>query len=267
MFYNPVNGSIPIGSTEMDYIAFGTGTRNLVMIPGLGEGLQSIKGTALPFALLYRSLAKRYRVTVFARRDELPEICTTRDLAADVHYGMQQLGIDSACVIGISLGGMIVQHLAIDYPECVEKLILAVTLPRRNHMLNSTLTKWADMARQGDFPGIMVDTARKSYTPKTLKKGLWMYRLVGRLIKKDKISRFLTMTEAGLHHDAYDRLKEISCPTLIIGGRLDQIVDGSASEELYRLIPGSKLYMYEEYGHGLYEEAPDFLERVMDFFE
>ena len=266
MLYNAVNGSVPIENTEMDYIAFGSGP-DLVMIPGLGEGLQSIRGTALPFALLYRKLAKRFRVTVFARRRVLPGAFSTRDMAEDVYRGMTALGISRARVIGISLGGMIVQHLAIDHPEAVERLILTVTLPRQNPTLYGCLTHWQALAQEGDFPEIMADTARRSYTPARLKKqGLWMYRAVGRMVKPAMTARFLTMAQAGLDHDAADRLHTIACPTLILGGRQDVIVDGAASEELHRLIPGSRLYMYEDYGHGLYEEAPDFIDRVMEFF-
>jgi pimeloyl-ACP methyl ester carboxylesterase len=57
----------------------------------------------------------------------------------------------------------------------------------------------------------------------------------------------------------------IACPTLVIGGTDDRIVTGKASEEIAGKIPGSKLYMYQGLGHGLYEEAPDFLNRVKDF--
>ena len=52
---------------------------------------------------------------------------------------------------------------------------------------------------------------------------------------------------------------------LVIGGTDDRIVTGQASEEMTERIPGSELYMYEGLGHGLYEEAPDFLTRVADF--
>ena len=50
MLYNAKNGSVKIGDSEMDYIRFGTGGRTLVMLPGLGDGLRSVKGTALPMA-------------------------------------------------------------------------------------------------------------------------------------------------------------------------------------------------------------------------
>ena len=268
MLYQAKNGTLPLDNTEMDYIQFGSGARHLIMIPGLGEGLQSIKGTALPFSIMYRKLAGDYRVTVFARRKVMTPGFSTRDMAEDISRGMAALGIPTACVLGVSLGGMIVQHLAIDHPEQVEKLILCVTLPSPTQMLTDCLTGWKHMALAGDFSGIMEDTALKSYTPEKLKKeGTWMYRLMGRFIKPAMTDRFLIMTEAGLTHNAADRLHAITCPTLIIGGERDVIVDGRASYDLHRRIPGSGLYMYPQYGHGLYEEALDFLERITAFFE
>ena len=73
------------------------------------------------------------------------------------------------------------------------------------------------------------------------------------------------MAQACLIHDAYDELGKIMCPTLIIGGKEDKIVTGEASEEIAKKIDDSKLYMYELLGHGAYEEANDFLDRVMSF--
>ena len=266
MIYNAVNGTIPIENTSMDYISFGIGHKHLIMIPGLGEGLTTVKGTAIPMALMYRKLAKDFRVHVFSRRTEMPASFSTRDMAEDVYYAMQQLGISSANIIGVSLGGMIVQHLAIDHPEAVEKLILCVTLPCPNPTLVSCLSAWSDMAKYSNFKGILIDTALNSYTDSYLRKSLWFYKLFAGLFRSQHKDRFITMADAGIKHTALSGLEHISCPTLIIGGRQDKIVTGEASEHLHRLIPKSELLMYEEYGHGLYEEAPDFLQKVKEFF-
>ena len=265
MFYNAVNGTVPMDNTTMDYIAFGQGSKNLIMIPGLGEGLQTVKGTAIPFALLYHKLAKDFRVYVFSRRIVMPEGFTTRDMAEDIYRAMVHLNIPSANVLGVSLGGMIVQHLAIDHPESVEKLILCVTLPYQNDALVSCLTGWMEMARRGDLGGVMSDTLLKSNV-KSSKAMAAAYKLFGGLLPKKHIDRFCIMAKASIAHNTKDSLHRIGCPTLIIGGRLDQIVTGEASEQLHGLIPRSELYMYEEYGHGLYEEAPDFWDRVAEFF-
>lgn len=266
MFYNAKNSSIKIENTEMDYIVFGKGTKPLIMIPGLGEGLKTVKGTAVPFALMYRAVAKKYRVYVFSRRNVLPQGFTTRDMADDLYYAMQQLGIEKAMVLGVSLGGMIVEQLVIHHPEVVEKLILTVTIARQNSTVQQMIGKWMEFAKEGKYKEIMIDTAENSYTERYLGKSRWMYGLLGNVGKPKSFERFLVMAEAGMKHDVYEELEKIICPTLVIGGRQDKIVSGSSSEELATRIPNCELYIYEEYGHGLYEEAKDFVPRVLEFF-
>jgi pimeloyl-ACP methyl ester carboxylesterase len=51
----------------------------------------------------------------------------------------------------------------------------------------------------------------------------------------------------------------------VVGGKEDKIVTGQASVEMAERIPNCELYMYDGLGHGLYEEAPDFLKRVAEF--
>ena len=66
-------------------------------------------------------------------------------------------------------------------------------------------------------------------------------------------------------HDAYDRLSAVRAPTLVIGGEQDQSLGADASREIAGQISGAKLKMYPQWGHGLYEEAEDFLWLVTDF--
>ena len=73
MLLNAKNGSLSMDGTTMDYIRFGTGNRVLIMLPGLGDGLRSMKGAALPVALAYRMFAKDFTVYVFSRKTLLPE--------------------------------------------------------------------------------------------------------------------------------------------------------------------------------------------------
>ena len=265
MFYNAKNSKVNLDGTTMDYIAFGKGSKNLFLIPGLGEGMTTVGGTAIPMALMYRKLAKEFRVYMFGRRVDMPADFTTKDMAEDIYRAMTALNIPSASIVGVSLGGMIVQHLAIDHPEVVEKLILCVTLPYQNDTLVSCLSAWIEMAKRDDYKSILIDTLLKSNTERSIKQQLWAYKLFGGLFRSKHKERFITMAKAGIAHNAGNGLSRIACPTLIIGGSRDQIVTGEASELLHELIGHSTLYMYEDYGHGLYEEAPDFWERVAKF--
>ena len=57
MLYHAKNGSVVLGKTEMEYVSFGTGEKTLVMLPGLGDGLKTARGLAVPFALMFRQYA------------------------------------------------------------------------------------------------------------------------------------------------------------------------------------------------------------------
>lgn len=265
MLWNAKNLLLPLPGGEMDCIRFGTGERALVMIPGVGDGLKTVKGMALPFAWLYRSLAKDFTVYVFSRRRALRTGTSTREMAADLSLALEALGIEGAAVLGVSQGGMIAQWLALDYPKKVGKLVLTVTLGRPNPTVREAIGLWTEMAKRGDYKGIMLDTAERSYSEKKLRHARLSYRLLGSLGKPKSFERFLIQAESCLSHDAWEELPRITCPTLVIGGEEDKIVTGRASEELAERIPGAALKLYPGLSHGLYEEAPDFLDRVRDF--
>lgn len=259
------NGSVSIKTGSMSYIRFGRGKRTLILIPGVGDGFQTVKGMALPFALLYRKLSKDFTVYAFSRRENLTHGTTTRDMAEDLRLAMDKLDIEKAVVVGVSQGGMIAQWLAIDHKEKVEKLVPVVTLSRPNPTSKQVISNWIDMAHKGDYKGIMLDTAERSYSPKRVRLSKIEYGIIGSLTKPASFERFIIQAEACLIHDAFDELPSINCPTLIIGGTEDKIVTGEASKEIAGRIPGSSLYMYEGLSHGLYEEAPDFLDRIISF--
>ena len=164
------NACLPLAGGEMDYVRFGSGARTLVMLPGVGDGLKTVRGMALPFGLLYRALAKDFTVYVFSRRRALPQHFTTREMAEDCSAAMAALQLSDAAVVGVSQGGMIAQWLAIDHPDKVGKLVLTVTLSRPNDTVRDVIARWTDMAGRGDYRGIMLDTAERSYSAKRLRQ-------------------------------------------------------------------------------------------------
>ena len=265
MFWNAQNGSVSIGDADMDYVSFGKGRDALIMLPGLGDGLTTVKGMAIPMAITYRMFACNYKVYIFSRKNYLPEGYSTRDMARDQAEAMKKLGISKAKVVGISQGGMIAQYLAIDYPELVEKLILAVTLSKQNEMVREAVTKWIGMAMQGSYKDLMIDTAEKSYSERYLRKYRRLYPLLGKIGKPKDFSRFMIQATSCIGHDAYAELENIICPVLVIGGDNDRIVGVNASYEIADKIKDCELFIYKGLGHAAYEEARDFNKRVQDF--
>ena len=248
-----------------EYIRFGTGRRNLIMLPGLGDGLRSTKGTALPVSVMYRMFAKNFTVYAFSRKTDLPCGYTTRDMARDVKAAMDILGIEKAHIFGVSMGGMIAQHLAIDYPEAVDKLILTVTCARPNPVLEESILEWIRYAKENDHAALMVSNLRRIYSEGYYRKNKWMIPIIGKLTKPKSYDRFFVQAEACLDHDAYDWLPDIQAETLVIGGNQDKALGAEPSREIAAAIPGAILKMYPLWGHGLYEEAPDFNQTVLNF--
>jgi len=267
MLFNAKNATVKTDGFSMDYVRFGTGKKVLVMLPGLGESLHSVKGTALPMAFLYRRFAREYTVYMFSRRDNMPAGYTTKDMAADQKAAFDALGIDKACVLGVSMGGMIAQHLASDYPEHVEKLALAATCAKPNRIAEKAINSWISLVGKGSFKAFMDSNLKLIYSDSYYRRNKLFIPLVSFITKPKSFDRFFIQANACLEHNAFDRLDCITCPVFVIGGEKDMVVGGDASREIADRINGAEIKMYSQWGHGLYEEAKDFADIVADFFK
>lgn len=265
MLWNAKNGCVNIGDTDMDYVSFGYGSKTLVLLPGLSDGLVTVKGKALLLAKPYRIFFKNYTVYMFSRKNQMPEGYSIRDMAADQARVLQNLGITKACVMGVSQGGMIAQYLAIDCPEMIEKLVIAVSAPKVNEVIQDCVGRWIQFAEQGDHKSLMVDIAEKGYSEKYLKKYRTLYPILGKIGRPENYNRFFINANAILGFDAYEELDKIACPTYIIGGNEDKTVGVKASYEMKDKIKDSELYIYKGLGHAAYDEAKDFNGRIYEF--
>lgn len=267
MLWNAKNGEVSIGNTKMAYASFGHGSHAFILLPGLSDGLATVRGKALLLAKPYTSFFDQFTVYMFSRKDEMPEGYSIRDMAADQAEVLRRLGIKKACVMGVSQGGMIAQHLAIDHPDLVERLVLAVTAPRVNEIIEDCVSRWIGFAEKGNHKALMIDTAEKGYSEAYLKKYRKIYPIIGAIGKPKNYDRFLVNARAILCFEAYAELAKITCPTLIIGGEKDKTVGIQGSYELKERIAGSRFHVYPGLGHAAYEEAKDFNQRVFDFLK
>ena len=267
MIWNAKNGSVTLENTKMNYVSFGYGKKVFVVLPGLSDGLTTVKGKALLLASSYRELFKEYTVYMFSRKDKMPEGYSIRDMAEDQAKALKELGIDRVSIMGVSQGGMIAQAFAIDYPEMVEKLVVVVSAPWANEMIQENVRAWIELALQGNHKQLMIDTTEKGYTETYLKKYRKMYPILGMVGKPKSYDRFLVNARAILGFDVQEELGGITCPTYIIAGGADKTVGVDASYVMKERIAKSELYVYADLGHAAYEEAKDFYHRVYEFLE
>lgn len=265
MFYEAKERNVKIGKTDMDYVTFGRGQKSFIIIPGLGDGLRTVKGTKILLARMYKLFAKEYKVYVFSRKNHIEEGYSIRDMAEDQKIAMENLGIKNAYIMGVSQGGMISQYLAIDYPEMVDKLIIGVSVSKQNDIIQEVIKNWITLAENNDYRNLIIDTMEKTFTEDKLKGYRVLYPILTRVGKPKNFTRLIIQANACLYHNAYDELDKIKCPTLVIGGDSDKVVGKKASEEMAERINKSKLILYKGLGHGAYEEAKDFNQQVLKF--
>lgn len=262
MFRNLKESTVSLDTGTVDYAVFGSGNQPFVIIPGLS--LRDVKGAGAGLAVMYRRFAKEYRVYVIDKNARIPEGCTVADLAKDTAAAMTALGITDACVMGVSLGGMIAQELAVRYPHLVKKLVLGVTASRTNDTIIHVVSGWIALAENGDFAGIVRNMMDVMYSADYAKRYGWMFPILAKFAKPKDEERFIRLAKACLTCDTCERLDQISCPALVLGGADDKIVTGEASLEIAGKL-GCAVHLYEGLGHSAYEEAADFNVRVYEF--
>lgn len=263
MMYNAKESKLKIQGMQLDYITFGYGTKSLIMLQGLNT--RGIKGAAPALAYMYRLFAKDFKVYLFDRRPVVQEGITVREMAADIAEAMDILGISYAYVFGVSQGGMIAQYLAMDRPDLVKKLVLAVTLSKSNNTVRQVINNWITLAELGAMKDLIADMTEKMYSDAYVKRYWPIIPLLTFFQKPKDVQRFVILAKSCLTCDTYEALDKIKCPVFVLGGRKDRIVTAVASEEIAEKL-GCKIQMYEGLGHAVYEEAKDFNQSVYEFF-
>lgn len=266
MIGNIKEGTVAFNGIDMQYVVFGKGMKPLIILPGLSDGIRTVKGTGLMQWFFYRHLSKLYRIWVFSRKNVVDPGMTTRDMAREQAEALDALNIENAYIMGVSQGGMIAQWLAIDFPQKVGKLLLFVTLSRQNRTINEVVGRWIDLAAQKRYGALAIDTIEKTFTEKKLKKWRVMYWFVKRTNTPVSKERFLIQAKACINHDAFAELKNIACPTMIIGGGRDKVVGGpEVQQEMAKAIPDSRVIICPEFGHDAFLDK-SLQDKILNFF-
>ena len=268
-----------VGDIDVWYEEQGSG-HPLLMIMGLATDSTAWAFQLPEFARHYRAIAFDNRGVGRSSKPAGPY--SIHQMADDAKGLLDVLGVPRAHVLGVSMGGMIAQELALRHPERVSALVLACTYPepdatveeRRSFMVGQL---GGQVRTDGE---ISIDVANLNpllfmqqmlptvFNPEFIAAELpkLMQVFAGALQHGFSMEAILGQVSAVLGHRATDRLHRIGVPTLVLTGDADRLVDPSNSDVLAREIPGAKLVKIPGGSHGFNFETPEvFNAAVLDF--
>ena len=249
----------------MDYCVFGQGREALVILPGLS--VQSVMGAGAAIEEAYKLLADDFTVYLFDRRNELPPTYTIQDMAEDTAAAIRALGLGPVCLFGASQGGMIAMELAAAYPALVRRLVLGSTTACVGPEQRNLFSHWVGLAMEGKREELYLAFGEAVYPQPVLAEARNTLCEMAKTVTDDELRRFTILADSLGNFDALEKLKKITCPVLVIGSKDDRVVGGEASVQIARHIKSCALYMYEGFGHAVYDLAPDYKQRLLQFLK
>ena len=247
---------------------------------GQGEPLLLIRGlgsTCDGFKAQVEGLSPHFQVISFdnrcvGRSDQPQEAFTIADMADDTAALLDALDIPSAHVFGVSLGGMIAQELVLRHPEKVRWLVLGCT-----HAGPRTATRAPDWAVRifNDSVNLPRAEALRSSVPLLFAKKtvdeqpeLIEETLATMANNNQPKSSYLLQLGAVMQHDTFDRLSQITHPTLVLTGTEDTLVDPGNSRLIAGQIPARRVDRVRGNGHVFFTENAEEVNRTLvEFFQ
>lgn len=245
------------------------GAPPILFVQGLGADKHGWDLQRVATAAQYRAVALDNRGA--GRSDKPHGAYSLEQMADDAIAVLDHAGVDTAHVVGASMGGAISQIIAVKYPERLRSLTLACTAARNHPWREELLASWRDAALERGIGAMGHEAARWVIGPRSFRRLLPAIGWLGPLALGRPAHAFAAQCDAILSvgdlDPAYvERLADIAVPTLVLVGNQDILTPRSDSEELAERIPTAELVVISGAAHGfMIEHAPVFNRVLLEF--
>ena len=238
----------------------------VLMIQGLGADKHGWDMQRFVFSAKYRVIALDNRGA--GRSDKPFGHYSLEQMADDAIAVLDAAGVDSAHVVGASMGGAIAQIVAVKHPHRVRSLTLVCTACRNHPWRRELLESWAARATERGMGAMAAEAARWVIGPRSFRRLLPAFGWLGPLAFGRPTHAFVAQVRAILNTDEAlaDELATIAVPALVVVGNQDILTPRGDSEELHERLPTSELVVISGAAHGLMvEHATTFNRVLLDF--
>jgi 3-oxoadipate enol-lactonase len=253
-----------IDGTRIHYEVTGRiGRTPVLMIQGLGASKNA-------WNLQRIAMATRFRIISFdnrgaGRSDKPTEPFTLEQMADDAIAVLDAAGIETAHVVGASMGGVISQIVAVKYPHRVRSLTLVCTACRNHPWRQELLQSWAKTAEEKGMIEVGKEAAQWVMSPRSFRRLVPAFTWMGPLAALRPRHSFVSQIHAILdtREDLVDQLSTITAPTMVIVGNQDILTPRGDSEEIAERIPNAELVVISGAAHGLMMEHSSTFNKIL----
>ena len=239
------------------------GATPVLMIQGLGASKNA-------WNLQRIAMATRFRIISFdnrgAGRSDKPTVpFTLEQMAEDAIAVLDAAGIETAHVVGASLGGVISQIVAVKHPQRVRSLTLVCTACRNHPWRQELLQSWAKTAEEKGMIEVGKEAAQWVMSPRSFRRLVPAFTWMGPLAALRPRHSFVSQIDAILNtrEDLVDQLSTITAPTMVIVGNQDILTPRGDSEEIAERIPNAELVVISGAAHGLMMEHSSTFNKIL----
>ena len=239
------------------------GATPILMIQGLGASKNA-------WNLQRIAMATRFRIISFdnrgAGRSDKPTVpFTLEQMAEDAIAVLDAAGVETAHVVGASMGGVISQIVAVKHPHRVRSLTLVCTACRNHPWRQELLQSWAKTAEEKGMIEVGKVAAQWVMSPRSFRRLVPAFTWMGPLAALRPRHSFVSQIDAILNtrEDLVDQLSTITAPTMVIVGNQDILTPRGDSEEIAERIPNAELVVISGAAHGLMMEHSSTFNKIL----
>jgi pimeloyl-ACP methyl ester carboxylesterase len=227
----------------------------LVLLHGVGQSHAIWNAMVAPLSAEFRVIAPDLRGHGTTANPPGSHFSIS-ELEGDVLGLLDELGSDSAYVIGLSGGALLALRLALDYPERLRGLVMISGSAYTDTHTRSVVTRWQETYTKEGTDAFGLRLLKDLYYPDWIEAHLDFADRVRENLKHQDMAPSVKWSDSMAKFDEKARIASIKMPTLIVQAMDDQIVDASHGRILRQSIPGAQIRILPQTGHMIPLERP-----------